>query len=211
MDGLGLILAVVVHAADIQDRDGAKLVLGPLRRRFSRLRVVVADSIDNGGIAEWVRSLRARNRLRLEVVSKRAGATTFEVIPFRWRVERTFAWLGRWRRHSKDYEGTTSSSEAFVKLAMIHLMARRLAKKLGRRLLSPHAVSGLRAVPRSCPRSLLLLTPRGVGGQECLQAVLAPIPQDSVAASAIPANYSLADPVLPTIAARDRGWDTLVN
>ncbi len=74
-----------------------------------------------------------RNRLRLEVVSKRAGATTFEVIPFRWRVERTFAWLGRWRRHSKDYEGTTSSSEAFVKLAMIHLMARRLAKKLGRR------------------------------------------------------------------------------
>ncbi len=141
MDGLGLILSVVVHAADIQDRDGAKLVLGPLRRRFSRLRVVVADSIDNGGIAEWVRSLRARNRLRLEVVSKRAGATTFEVIPFRWRVERTFAWLGRWRRHSKDYEGTTSSSEAFVKLAMIHLMARRLAKKLGRRLLSPHAVS----------------------------------------------------------------------
>ncbi len=133
MDGLGLILAVVVHAADIQDRDGAKLVLGPLRRRFTRLRVIVADAIDNGGIAEWVRSLRTRNRLRLEVVSKRAGATTFEVIPFRWRVERTFAWLGRWRRLSKDYEGVTPSSEAFVKLAMIHLMARRLAKKLGSR------------------------------------------------------------------------------
>jgi len=53
------------------------------------------------------------------------GAKTFKPIPFRWRVERTFAWLGRWRRLSKDYEGTTSSSEAFVKLAMIHLMNKK--------------------------------------------------------------------------------------
>ena len=133
MDGLGLILAVVVHAADIQDRDGAKLVLGPLRHRFARLRVIVADAIYNGGIAEWVRGLRPRNKLLLKIMTKRPGADRFEVIPFRWRVERTFAWLGRWRRHSKDYEGTTGSSEAFVKLAMIHLMARRLAKKLGSR------------------------------------------------------------------------------
>ena len=130
MDTLGLILAVVVHAANIQDRDGAKLVLEALRHRFSRLRLIVADAISNGGIAEWVRALRPRNRLRLEVVAKRPEAETFEVLPFRWRVERTFAWLGRSRRLSKDYEGTTSSSEAFIKLAMIHLMARRLAKKL---------------------------------------------------------------------------------
>jgi putative transposase len=133
VDGLGLILSVVVHAADIQDRDGAKLVLEPLRRRFSRLRVIVADSVYNGGIAEWVRSLRPRNKLRLVIKGKRPGAQTFEVIPFRWRVERTFAWLGRNRRLSKDYEATTSSSEAFVKLAMIHLMARRLAKKVSSR------------------------------------------------------------------------------
>jgi putative transposase len=132
VDGLGLILSVVVHAAGIQDRDGARLVLEPLRHRFSRLRLIVADSIYNGGIAEWVRSLRARNKLRLEIKTKRPGAETFEVIPFRWRVERTFAWLGRWRRLSKDYEGTTSSSEAFVKLAMIHLMARRLPRVLAR-------------------------------------------------------------------------------
>ena len=132
MDGLGLILAVVVHAADIQDRDGAKLVLGPLRHRFSRLRLIVADAIYNGGIAEWVRSLRARNGLRLEIKAKRPGATKFEVIPFRWRVERTFAWLVRNRRLSKDYEGTTASSEAFIKLAMIHLMARRLVKRLSK-------------------------------------------------------------------------------
>lgn len=63
-------------------------------------------------------------------MTKTRGAKTFEVIPFRWRVERAFAWLGRSRRLSKDYEGTTASGEAFVKLAMIHLMARRLVKKL---------------------------------------------------------------------------------
>ena len=130
MDTLGLILSVVVHAADIQDRDGARLVLEPLRRRFSRLRLIVADAIDNGGIAEWVRSLRPRNKLRLEVVAKRPEAEEFEVLPFRWIVERTFAWLGRSRRLSKDYERTTASSEAFIKLAMIHLMARRLVRKL---------------------------------------------------------------------------------
>jgi putative transposase len=130
VDTLGLILLVVVHPANIQDRDGAKLLLEPLRRRFSRLRLIVADAIYNGGIAEWVRDLRPRNRLRLEVVAKRPGTTKFEPLKFRWRVERTFAWLGRSRRLSKDYEGTTSSSEAFVKLAMIHLMARRLVRKL---------------------------------------------------------------------------------
>jgi putative transposase len=133
VDGLGLILSVVVHAADIQDRDGARLVLEPLRRRFMRLRVIVADAIYNGGIAEWVAALRPRRRLRLEVKAKEPGAVTFKVIPFRWRVERTFAWLGRWRRLSKDYEATTASSEAFVKLTMIHLMARRLPKVLAKR------------------------------------------------------------------------------
>ncbi len=70
-----------------------------------------------------------RNTLRLEVVAKRPGAKVFEILPFRWRVERTFAWPGRSRRLSKDYGATPASSEAFVKLAMIHLMARRLVKK----------------------------------------------------------------------------------
>ena len=105
-------------------------MLETLRRRFTRLRLIVADAIYNGGIAGWVHALRPRNRLRLKVMTKTPGAKTFEVIPFRWRVERTFAWLGRSRRLSKDYEETTASSEAFVKLAMIHLMTRRLVKKL---------------------------------------------------------------------------------
>jgi putative transposase len=105
-------------------------VLALLRHRFARLRLVVADAIYNGGVAEWVRGLRPRNTLRMKVMTKERGAKKFEVIPFRWRVERTFAWPGRSRRLSKDYEGTTASAEAFVKLAMIHLMARRLVKKL---------------------------------------------------------------------------------
>ena len=90
----------------------------------------MADAISNGGIAAWVRALRPRNQLRREIVVKRPRAKKFDPRPFRWRVERMFAWLGRSRRLSKDYEGTTASSEAFVKLAMIPLMARRLVKKL---------------------------------------------------------------------------------
>ena len=128
-----MILLVVVHAANIQDRDGARLVLAPLRNRFRRLRLIVADAISNGGIAEWVRGLRLRDKLRLEIVSKRRGSKKFPPLKFHWRVERRFAWLGRNRRLSKDSEGTKSSSEAFVKLAMIHLMARRLVKKIGAR------------------------------------------------------------------------------
>lgn len=130
VDTLGLILAVVVHPADIQDRDGAKLVLGLLEGRFSRLRLIWADGGYAGRLVEWVRDLRSRGRLRLEIVKRSDDAKGFVVLPRRWVVERTFAWLGRCRRLSKDYEATTASSEAFVKLAMIHHMARRLTKKL---------------------------------------------------------------------------------
>jgi putative transposase len=80
---------VAVHAASVQDRDGARLVLEPLRRRFMRLRLIVADSIYNGGIAESVRALRPRDKLRLEIKPKRPEAEGFEPVPFRWRVERT--------------------------------------------------------------------------------------------------------------------------
>jgi putative transposase len=118
---------VVVHPADIQDYDGAKLVFEAIRGRFSRLRLVRADGI-YARLVDWVWRWRPARPIRLEVV-KRVGPG-FRVLRGRWRVERTFAWLGRRRRLSKDYEGTTASSEAFVRLAMIHLMARRLIKKL---------------------------------------------------------------------------------
>jgi putative transposase len=127
VDTLGLILAVVVHAADVQDDDGLKLLFGAIRGRFSRLKLIWADGMYErmaARVARW----RPARPIRLEVVQRTGPG--FVVLKRRWVVERTFAWLGRWRRLSKDYEGTTASSEAWVKLAMIHLMARRLVRKL---------------------------------------------------------------------------------
>ena len=123
-------MVVVVHATDIQDRDGAKLVLGHVRRRFARLRLIWADGGYAGQLVEWVRGLRRRNKLRLEIVKRPDDAKGFVVLPRRWVVERTLGWMGRNRRLSKDYEETIPSSEAMVKLSMIHLMGRRLARKV---------------------------------------------------------------------------------
>jgi putative transposase len=120
---------VVVHAADVQDAEGARLLFESIRGRFSRLRLVWADGAYRR-IADWVAAWRPAKPIRLEVVEKAAAG--FVVLPRRWVVERTFAWLGRWRRLSKDYEATVGSSEAFLKLAMAHLMARRLVKRLNR-------------------------------------------------------------------------------
>ena len=125
-----MLLTVVVHSAAVQDRDGARSVLEAIRGRFHRLKKVWADGGYAGQLVEWVRGLRPRNKLRLEIVRRSDDAKGFVVLPRRWVVERTFAWLGRCRRLSKDYEATTASSEAFVKLAMVHHMARRLTKKL---------------------------------------------------------------------------------
>ena len=123
---MGLILALVVHAASVQDRDGAKLVLCKLRpkRRRPRLALLWADRAYGGQLIGWVRHVLG---VGLEIVSKLAGQTTFVPLPKRWIVERTFGWLGRYRRLSKDYEQNTASSEAWIYLAMIHVMVRRLA------------------------------------------------------------------------------------
>jgi putative transposase len=128
VDTLGLILAVVVHAADIQDRDGARLVLARIRDRFPRLRKILADAIYNGGIVEWAKQFGG---WVLEVVPKpeKEKGEPFRVVKWRWIVERTFAWLGRYRRLSKDYERQPGSSEAVIHIAMIHLMLRRLEPK----------------------------------------------------------------------------------
>jgi putative transposase len=122
---------VVVHAADVQDPDGAKLVFEAIRGRFSRLKTVWADGIYQR-VVDWVAGFRRWKPIVLEIVKRSDAAVGFVVLPKRWIVERTFAWLGRCRRLSKDYEQTTSSSEAFVKLAMVHLMTRRLVKRLNR-------------------------------------------------------------------------------
>ena len=123
VDTLGLLLAVVVHPADIQDRDGAKLVLAKLRGRLPRLRLIWADAGYAGRLVRWV---QARTGWGLAIVRRPRGRQRFEVLPRRWVVERTFGWLGRSRRLSKDYEAVPASTEAWIYLAMIQLMLRRL-------------------------------------------------------------------------------------
>ena len=115
-----------VHSAGTQDRDGARSVLEPLANRFSKLRKIWADSIYNGGISEWVRNLRRRNRIDLEIVKRPDGVKGFLVLARRWVVERTFAWLSFHRQLSKDYEYLPETSEAFIRIAMIRVMLRRL-------------------------------------------------------------------------------------
>ena len=125
MDTLGLILVVVVHAANIQDRDGAKLAFAKLHGRFHHLRIIWADGGYAGKLVDWV---KGTFRWTLEIVKRTDDLSGFVVLPKRWIVERTFGWLGRYRRLSKDYEGRTDNSEAMILIAMINLMSRRLAR-----------------------------------------------------------------------------------
>ncbi len=126
VDTLGLLLAVVVHSAALQDRAGAKLVLAALAAAgFPRLRLLWADGGYRGKLVAWVRE---HCGWLLQIVKRSDDATGFQVLPRRWVVERTFAWLSRYRRLSKDYEYLTASSEAMITIAMIHLMLVRLAR-----------------------------------------------------------------------------------
>lgn len=127
VDTLGLLLLVVVHSAGIQDRDGARKVLSPLAHCFTRLRKIWADGIYTGDLAEWIRNLRTRNRIDFEMVKRTDKMKGFEVLPRRWVVERTFAWLSFNRRMSKDYELLPATSETFIYISMIKLMLGRLA------------------------------------------------------------------------------------
>ena len=125
-DTLGFMVGLVVHTADIQDRDGAPDVLASIRRSHPWLRHVFAD----GGYA----GPKLRGRLEkmgqwtIQVVKRSDTAQGFEVIPRRWVVERTFAWLGRCRRLAKDWEETIASSMAWTFIAHIRMLTRRLAR-----------------------------------------------------------------------------------
>jgi putative transposase len=134
VDTSGLLLGVVVHAADIQDADGAGDLLRRLKRLYCWLRAVFAD-----GTYDRLAVLLACFLLGLAliIVRRGAGVTGFVVLPRRWVVERTLGWLGRWRRLSKDYEALPEVSEAMIKLAMIRLMLHRLAHPNRRRLPAP--------------------------------------------------------------------------
>ena len=123
VDTQGLILGVHVSSAGVQDRDGAKALLVPLLPSLPRLSHLWADGSYAGGFVEWAREALG---WEVEIVSRAKGQQGFVVLPRRWVVERTFAWIGKYRRLSKDYEAGTDSSEAMVYLAMTHRMLRHL-------------------------------------------------------------------------------------
>ena len=128
VDSMGLLLAVMVTAADVDDGEAAKELFGRLEGQpMSRVRTMYADSkYHNYSLYEWVEE---NARYEVEIVRRPKDAKGWVLLPIRWTVERTFAWLGKCRRLSKDREKTVASSEAFVKLAMIHLMLNRLEPK----------------------------------------------------------------------------------
>jgi transposase len=125
-DTLGLLVGLMVHGADIQDRDGAPRVLKSIRHRFPWLRHVFAD----GGYA----GPKLRGRLAklgdwtMQIIKRSDAAKGFEVLPRRWVVERTFAWLGRCRRLAKDWEKSIASAEAWILTAHIRIVIRRIAR-----------------------------------------------------------------------------------
>jgi len=125
VDTEGFLLAAVVHCASIQDRDGAVLVVRELRRLYPWLRHLFADSGYAGEKVE--NALKKYGKWTLEIIRKIKGREGFHVLPRRWVVERTFAWLNRCRRLAKDWEKTLASSTAWLFIASIRMLTRRLA------------------------------------------------------------------------------------
>ena len=125
VDTLGLVLAIVVHAGDIQDRDGAVPVLEELRRLYCWIKVIYADNGYNSVLLAAF--CFVHGGMVLIIVKRAAGMIGFHILPKRWIVERTFGWLGRCRRLSKDYEKLPEVSAAFLRLAMIRILLQRKA------------------------------------------------------------------------------------
>ena len=142
VDTMGLLLKVVVHAANLQDRESVDLLLEPVKGQFPRMEKVWVDQGYTGKGKTWIEThmgwtveVVERSPRRGWIMTQDQGLVkvslpkTFEHLPRRWVVERTIAWIGRSRRLSKDYEYLTSSSEAMVYLSMLRLMLTRLAKQ----------------------------------------------------------------------------------
>jgi putative transposase len=142
VDTLGLLLKVVVHSAHLQDRDGARLVLAGLEQRFPRLQHLWADQAYTGKLLEWIEQELGWSVEVVERSPRRGFIVTpdhqfqrvvlparFEPLPRRWVVERSFAWIGRNRRLSKEYEFLPATSETWIYLSMVRVMLKRLARE----------------------------------------------------------------------------------
>lgn len=127
VDTLGLLLGVYVGPASEQDRDGAKTLLARVLGWYQRLVKIWADGGYAGALVAWVKALRPRGQLHLDIVRRSDQIQGFVVLPKRWLVERTFAWLFKQRRLARDYERRLEHSEAWLYIAMSGLMLRRLA------------------------------------------------------------------------------------
>jgi transposase len=127
VDTLGLVLAIVITSAAVQDRDAAKTLIKGLVEMFGRLQVIWADGGYLGALVRWVKQQKPFGKLRLEIVRRCDHAKGFKVLPKRWIVERTFGWFVKSRRLCRDYEVRLEHSQAMIRICMIRLMVKRLA------------------------------------------------------------------------------------
>lgn len=128
VDCLGLILAIMITPAAVQDRDAAKGLIQLLITMYTRVQVIWADGGYLGSLLQWVKQLRPFGKLHLEIVRRSDRVKGFQVLPKRWIVERTFGWLSKSRRLCRDYEVRLDHSESMIRICMIRIMLHRLAK-----------------------------------------------------------------------------------
>ena len=126
VDTMGLLLMVMVSAANLQDRPAARQLLPLLHSAHHSIRHLWADGGYHGTLAEWAKTTLG---ITIEIVNKLAGQTSFVALPRRWVVERTFSWITQARRNVRDYERLSEHSEAFIHWSMITMMTRRLARQ----------------------------------------------------------------------------------
>ncbi len=127
VDTLGLVLAIMIMSAAVQDRDAAKTLIKGLVEMFGRLQIIWADGGYLGALVRWVKQRKPFGKLRLEIVRRCDQAKGFKVLPKRWIVERTFGWFTKSRRLCRDYEVRLDHSQAMIRICMIRLMVKRLA------------------------------------------------------------------------------------
>jgi transposase len=136
VDTIGLLLTVLVTAAAVQDRDAAKPLLWNLRKAFPSVRLAWADGGYAGKLVSWAKTAL---KLTVEIVRRPDDLHTFQVLPRRWVVERTLAWITRHRRTVRDYERLPAHHETYIYWAMIIVMTRRLARKTASTPAQPQA------------------------------------------------------------------------